>query len=93
MFVSGYLMDIYYSSYSYWAKMSTKYTVQDCLYIFYSVFFFLSGSMTLLNHFSSSMILLDFEDVDYGTITVFTSLCNSKAELWFQCMKDHATEG
>lgn len=27
------------SSYSYWAKVSTKHIVQDCLYIFYSVFF------------------------------------------------------
>lgn len=98
MLVSGFPMGIYYTYEIIHPTATGLKWVQNTqcrtVFIYFIQYFFLifSGSLTFLNNFLSSMVLLDFEDVDCGTMTVFTSLCKWKTKLWFQCMKGLATE-
>lgn len=81
------------SSYSYWANVSTKHTMQDCLYIFYSVFF---PYLFWLPDLSESIFILhEFARLwRYGLCYQWQSspLFVSEKQNWLQYMEELATE-
>lgn len=98
IFVSGFPMDIYYAHGIINPTDTGLKRVQNtqcrivCMY-FFSVFFpIFSGCLSFLNNLSSSVILLDFEDVECDKVTVCTFRSKQKERGWFQCMKGLTNE-
>lgn len=63
-----------------------------CMYIIQCFFPTFSGCLSFLNNFSSSEILLDFEDVDCDAVTICAFLSKQKAKLRFQSVKELSNE-